>query len=61
MTTSNLSGTSSPIDILFPMVIFALLGALLFGMIGASAGGALGIAIGAIIGSREPRELPEDS
>ena len=63
MTSSNSSGTSSPspIDILFPMVIFAFLGALLFGMIGAAAGGALGIAIGAIVGSMEPGELSEDS
>jgi hypothetical protein len=55
MNTSNPSGNSgpSPLDILFPMIVFTFLGVLLFGVIGAAIGGTLGAAIGAIVGSRD--------
>ena len=55
MDSSNSSRTSgpSPIDILFPMLVFAAFGAFLFGIVGAAAGGTLGIAIGSIVGGRD--------
>lgn len=55
MSTSTPSGNAepSPLDILFPMIVFFLIGALLFGVVGASIGGTLGAAIGAIVGSRD--------
>ena len=55
MESSNPSRNSgpSPVDILFPMLIFAAFGALLFGIVGAAAGGTLCIAIGSIVGGRD--------
>lgn len=63
MNSSNPSQTSepSPIDIFFPMITFAICGALLFGGIGAAIGGTLGAAIGSIVGSRDAREPSTDS
>lgn len=63
MTTPNSSEKSepNPIDILFPLIFFAILGALLFGVIGASVGGVFGAALGAAVGSRETLEVSEDS
>ena len=60
MNGSASSGNSRPssIDILFPMIFFALSGALFFGVFGAAVGGTLGAAIGAIVGKRD-KELPE--
>lgn len=59
MHSSNPSQTSgpSPMDILFPMLVFAIFGGLLFGIVGIAAGGTLGIAIGAIVGGRDTRGL----
>lgn len=58
MNSSNISQNSgpSPMDILFPMIVFGTFGALFFGVLGAAAGGTLGIAIGAIVGSRDTRD-----